>query len=300
MDKKGAFTFIFVTLGISFVADAIVIKVPTLYWLAYVLLLAPALGALAGKLISRDADVPKSSILGAPRGKVVRMAIVIPLLFALTNLLTTLFKTSRPDWRFGELMAQLPPPSQYQLPAGFVPFYPMTMFLLGMVLCIAAGPTLYALAVLATEYGWRGYLLPRLMPLGRWRAYIISGLLWGLSVAPFAVRKANNQHIARILVILVFTIVLSALLGEIWRKSKHIGLTSACLGIILCQGWTIWPYMFPPGTSIWFPWAGPTGLVGSGILLIAVFAIDILFGRLEPLSTPPKENPIQAEPVPQA
>jgi membrane protease YdiL (CAAX protease family) len=28
------------------------------------------------------------------------------------------------------------------------------------------------------EFGWRGYLLPKLMPLGRWKAYVLVGIIW--------------------------------------------------------------------------------------------------------------------------
>ena len=36
----------------------------------------------------------------------------------------------------------------------------------------------------AKELGWRGYLLPKLMPLGEKKALLISGLIWGLWHAP--------------------------------------------------------------------------------------------------------------------
>lgn len=39
---------------------------------------------------------------------------------------------------------------------------------------------LASLTAIGEEYGWRGYLLPRLMPLGEARASFFTGLIWGL------------------------------------------------------------------------------------------------------------------------
>ncbi|GGQ27493.1 abortive infection protein [Streptosporangium pseudovulgare] len=41
------------------------------------------------------------------------------------------------------------------------------------------------------EWGWRGYLLPRLMPLGMWPTLLISGALWAFWHAPLVLRGFN-------------------------------------------------------------------------------------------------------------
>ncbi|MCP4421329.1 MAG: CPBP family intramembrane metalloprotease [Chloroflexi bacterium] len=40
------------------------------------------------------------------------------------------------------------------------------------------------LIFIGEEFGWRSYLLEKLQPLGRWRALLISGLIWALWHAP--------------------------------------------------------------------------------------------------------------------
>jgi len=61
------------------------------------------------------------------------------------------------------------------------------------------------------EYGWRGYLLPRLMPLGEIKASLILGIIWALWHMPvlFAgvLYGGNNPWLA--LVIFVFTVTMS-------------------------------------------------------------------------------------------
>ena len=46
------------------------------------------------------------------------------------------------------------------------------------------GPLVFFVFSLGEEIGWRGFLLPRLMPLGKVKAYIILGIIWGLWHGP--------------------------------------------------------------------------------------------------------------------
>lgn len=48
-------------------------------------------------------------------------------------------------------------------------------------------PVLESVLSVGEEYGWRGYLLPRLMPLGEVRASLVVGVIWGLWHLPVVV-----------------------------------------------------------------------------------------------------------------
>jgi membrane protease YdiL (CAAX protease family) len=80
------------------------------------------------------------------------------------------------------------------------------------------GPLINLPVIFGEEWGWRGYLLPRLLPLGQWRAFVIGGVIWGLWHAPLILLGYNYpQH--PVLGILFFTLVcvlLGTLLG--WMR----------------------------------------------------------------------------------
>jgi membrane protease YdiL (CAAX protease family) len=70
------------------------------------------------------------------------------------------------------------PSSPYSLLLGGVAAVTV-MFVIGLIPCFGE------------EWGWRGYLLPRLMPLGTWPTLLISGALWAFWHAPLVLRGFN-------------------------------------------------------------------------------------------------------------
>ncbi len=79
-------------------------------------------------------------------------------------------------------------------------------------------PIFNALFALGEEWGWRGYLLPKLLPLGQWPALIISGGIWGLWHLPVILLGYNYPLYPTIgwLLMLVFCILLGILFG--WTR----------------------------------------------------------------------------------
>ena len=81
------------------------------------------------------------------------------------------------------------------------------------------------------EYGWRGYLLPQLLPLGQWKALIISSVIWTFWHAPlFAMGFEYPLHrdVWGILVPIIPFTLLGILLG--WTRLATGSVWPAVLG----------------------------------------------------------------------
>ena len=77
-----------------------------------------------------------------------------------------------------------------------------------MLLVIAVPVTL---STFGEEYGWRGYLLPRLLPLGEIRASVLLGMIWGVWDLPLLLAGLNYPGVNIWLAIIIFTFVTVAL-----------------------------------------------------------------------------------------
>jgi CAAX protease family protein len=83
-----------------------------------------------------------------------------------------------------------------------------TWYVYLMLLVIALPVTLFTFG---EEYGWRGYLLPRLLPLGEIRASVLVGVIWGVWHLPLIMAGLNYPGVNVWLAIIVFTFVTVAL-----------------------------------------------------------------------------------------
>jgi membrane protease YdiL (CAAX protease family) len=62
----------------------------------------------------------------------------------------------------------------------FAHFSPWTAAFIGVLLAIAISPIANSLATFGEEFGWRAYLLPKLLPLGWQKATLLMGVIWGV------------------------------------------------------------------------------------------------------------------------
>lgn len=83
---------------------------------------------------------------------------------------------------------------------------------------------------LGEEWGWRGYLLSNLLPLGQWPALLISGAIWGMWHAPLIVLGANypGPPVLGILLMTINCMIVGTILG--WTRLATGSLWPAVLG----------------------------------------------------------------------
>lgn len=134
-----------------------------------------------------------------------------PLLIVLSGLLTVLLRVGQLDLEFA-FMQQMMEQTGAQLPVSTG-----TLVVIQVVQALILGPLINLIFTLGEELGWRGFLLPRLMPLGQWKALIVSGFIWGIWHTPVIAQGHNypDHPILGILLMTVFCVLLGILFGWI-------------------------------------------------------------------------------------
>ncbi|MEV4750934.1 CPBP family intramembrane glutamic endopeptidase [Streptosporangium sp. NPDC049248] len=167
-------------------------------------------------------------------------------------------------------------------PGRSLPVEPGVLAVVQIAVVFLIAPLINSIAAFGEEWGWRGWLLPRLMTLGTWRALLVSGVIWGVWHFPLTLRGYNYPELGAWAapMFIVFCVVFGALLGwfrlysgSVWPAVVGHGSLNASAGLTLLVG----NAADPPNLAI----AGITGLVGSA-LLAAVFALVIKRWPIEP------------------
>jgi uncharacterized protein len=150
-------------------------------------------------------------------------------------------------------------------------------------------PLLNAIPTFGEEFGWRGYLQPKLMRLGTRKAILLTGLIWGVWHWPVILMGYNygsdyyGSPFLGPLAMVWFTLILGVFLGWLTIKSHNIwpaviahGALNgvASIGLLLVQG---------KPSSLLGP--APTGLIG-GLGFVLVAFLIITFIKDEPQTNP--------------
>lgn len=109
-----------------------------------------------------------------------------PILTVATLAVTILSRTGEFDPNLTMMRDAL---AQVPAEAGLPPVEILVVFQIALALTLA--PFMNVLFAMGEELGWRGYLLPKLLPLGQWRAMLLSGAVWGIWHAP-AIMQGHN------------------------------------------------------------------------------------------------------------
>lgn len=87
---------------------------------------------------------------------------------------------------------------------------------------------------LGEELGWRGFLLPHLMPLGQWKAILISGIIWGIWHAPVIAQGLNypGYPILGIFMMIIFCILIGAIFSWLYLNTKSVWVAALAHGSV--------------------------------------------------------------------
>lgn len=118
----------------------------------------------------------------------------------------------------------------------------LTTVALVQLLTLPLGVLVASLSAFGEELGWRGWLLPNLLPLGTWPALLLSGAIWGVWHAPLILLGYNYQRtdVIGLLLMVGWCMLLGVLIGWLRLRSASVwpaviahGAVNAAVGALL-------------------------------------------------------------------
>jgi membrane protease YdiL (CAAX protease family) len=139
-----------------------------------------------------------------------------PALAIATGLLTLAFGIGQLDLQFTMIKQALAgAPGGEAIPAGIV-------VAIQAATAFTIGPLINTIFALGEELGWRGFLLPRLLPLGQWKAILLSGAIWGVWHAPAILQGHNypGRPVVGIFMMIIFCVLLGAIFSWLYLRTR--------------------------------------------------------------------------------
>jgi uncharacterized protein len=188
----------------------------------------------------------------------------VPLLVALACALTVLLGLGEFDPTLSRLTAAI----QEQAAGRPLPPLPPPQVLALAIFAQAMtlGVLLTSVATFGEEFGWTGYLLVKLLPLGRWRAALLYGVIWRLWHAPIIAAGFNYPGYPALGVAMMCALTTAFALTQtaLRLRSDSVLLTSFFHASVNTQELGVLPLLVAGASPVL---GGVTGAVG-----IAVFA----------------------------
>ncbi len=217
----------------------------------------PALAAfVTARFVTREGMSIANIHIGRLRPYLVS-ALTVPALFIVTYALSAVIFRAAPDWRFSAFMRAMGVDPADRPPPGVAV---AGLFLASTIVA----PFINAVFGFGEELGWRGYLLPKLMPLGKAKAYAILGAVWGLWHAPLVLAGFNypGHPFLGILCMIGLTTSLGIYINEQTLRHRSSVLAGWIHGAFNCQAYGVWRILFPDLDPLL---GGFTGAVGIAV-----------------------------------
>lgn len=279
LDRKGIAWFLIITFGMTYaiefgmIAAGVRISGVTRVYGQLLVLAAMWVPALATviviKWITKEGFASTGLRVGPIKPYLIWMALM-PVVFAIIYGLTWLLGIARPDWQLSAFLQMM---SDQGTDLSTAP--PTGVILAGLFIGAAVtGPFLNGLFAFGEELGWRGYLLPKLMPLGKVWAYLISGVIWGLWHLPLLLIGFTYPGANTLLAVIAFVAATTAIgifVSELSLRHRSSILAGWLHGVLNSQRFSIWPLVFPEFNPLLGGWAGVIGIVvwaAVGVIVI--------------------------------
>jgi len=280
VDRKGIFTFLLITFGITYLVEGI------MYLAGFRVTAIPAIGgqlavaavmwapAVAALIITRMVSHEKLSSLWLRFGRswkpYLATALLIPLAYIITYLVTWALGLGQPDWQLKTFFSMVAETGVDMTTAPSPGILLAGLFFSSLLVA----PIVNSIFGLGEELGWRGYLLPRLMPLGKWKAYGLLGIIWGLWHAPLVLMGFNypGTPVLGVLMMVLLTTAIGFFINEMTLRYRSAVLAGWIHGVFNSQAYGIWRALLFANTNPIL--GGITGLVGIVVIsLLGLFTM---------------------------
>jgi membrane protease YdiL (CAAX protease family) len=207
----------------------------------------------------------------------------LPVVLAIVGgLFTVLFGIAKLDLGFTLIRESMAlAPGAENLPAGLIAGAQI-------LLALTLAPFFNMIFALGEELGWRGFLLPKLLPLGQWKAFPLSGIIWGLWHAPAVAQGLNypGYPIAGIFMMIVFTVLLGTIFSWLFLNTRSPWVAALAHGSINAVAGL--PLLFlQPGFNMAF---GGTIATPTAWLAMGIFILWLIWTKRLPVQTEPGET----------
>jgi membrane protease YdiL (CAAX protease family) len=155
---------------------------------------------------------------------------------------------------------------------------PWLVTVIQTIQALLISPLLNALPTFGEEFGWRGYLQPKLMPLGSRKAVLLTGIIWGAWHWPVILMGYNygrdyfGSPFLGPLAMVWFTLSLSVIFGWLTIKSESVWTAVIAHGAL--NGIASLGLIFIKGTPDPLLGPAPVGIIGGlGLTLTAILLL---------------------------
>ncbi len=227
-----------------------------------IMMIFPALIAIILRFVFRDGFRNTGFRFGKAANYFWALGFIVAFTF-LSILVNALIFGQAPDWQLEEMGMK-----NLVLVGKPVPPFLFWIFQF-LIIGVIANLTFPIIMMLGEEYGWRSYLLQNLLPLGFWRANIITGIVWGLWHAPVILMGYNYGYynIIGVFLFVLVCILIGTIFNYMYIRGNSVILTSAAHG---------WFNGMVPSIILLTGYMGketilaPLGIIGIMILLTLV------------------------------
>jgi hypothetical protein len=233
------------------------------------LMWAPTLGAIfARKIILRESlRVPEARVRVGDLRPYLLVMLIMPIMFALVYGITVLLGLGKLDLTLQTFISQI----EAAAPQSLGPQPPAPAPVLIAVIFIASAliaPFINSVFAFGEEYGWRSFLLPKLLPLGRWQTHLIGGVIWGLWHAPIVLIGFNYPGYpwAGIVWMCALTTLLGIFESEWTLRYNSALLATFIHGAFNSQVYGIWRVIVPNAHPLLGGFGGLVGLAALAVL----------------------------------